>query len=752
MNDSKMRQVVMPLLFACGMLVSSRQSLAQYVQQGPKLVGTAAMAAARQGYSVALSADGNTAVVGGDIIDNYRGAAWIWTRDRGLWARSAKLSETGDRAVFQGIAVAISGDGLTVAVGGGYGASIWSANNGLWSQQASGLTGTYSYQQTMSVALSADGNTVIVGRPLEGGTFDGIGVNAGAALVWTRSGGVWTQQGPGLTGTGAIWNSEQGFSVSLSADGNTAIVGGPFDDPVPSDIASQQAASQGAAWIWTRSGGVWAQQGPKLVGKVATSEGFQGYSVALSADGNTAIIGGPGTVPGAASGGAICIWTRKGGVWTQQGPSLVASNGIYQGTSVSLSGDGNLAIVGSPSDPVAAWVWSRTNDVWSLQASKLVGMDASPPYYGSQSSQGYPIPGARQGKSVALSADGNTAIIGGPSDDFSGYGDTADHGYSSAGTGAAWIWTRSGSNWAQQGPKLTAPSPGKASQGGAVAISGDGNTAVVGGSSDHGGFGATWVWTRSGGTWTESAKLVGTAADGYSSSQGGALAISRDGNTVIVGASGDKGGTGAVWIFTRSGETWTQQGPKLVGSGAVTAANQGGTVALSADGNTALVGGYLDDSFYGVCCFPPSSVGAAWVWTRSGGVWSQQGPKLVGTGGDFSSSIGVGQGYSVALSADGNTALVGAVGDHAAWVWIRNGGVWTQQGSKLIGDGRSVALSGDGNTALLSASVWIRSSGAWKAHGQMGTNSGSRVSISRDGNTAILANPYEDKDVGAIYV
>ena len=734
----KIRPVVALLIVSIATLIP-HAVLAQYVQQGPKLIGTAAMGAARQGFSVALSADGNTAVVGGDRIDNYRGAAWIWTRDRGVWARSARLSETGDRAVFQGIAVAISGDGLTVAVGGGFGASIWTANNGVWSQQASGLPGAFPYQQSVSVALSADGNTLILGRPVEYGY-------RGGAYIWTRSGGVWTQQGQDLIGTGWSGNPEQGFSVSLSADGNTAIVGGPFNDPLPSDIASQAAPSQGAAWIWARSGGVWTQQGPKLVGKSATSEGFQGYSVAISADGNTAIIGGPGTVPRSASGGAVCIWTRRGEGWTQQGPSLATPIGIYQGTSVSLSGDGNLALVGSPSDPFAAWVWSRTNDVWSLQASKLVGTDASPPYYGSTIT--FP---ARQGKSVAISADGNTAIIGGPTDDYLGVGNTADQDYSFDGVGAAWIWTRSGSNWAQQGPKLTAPSPGTARQGGSVAISGDGNTAVVGGSYDHGGFGATWIWTRSGGTWTESAKLVGTAAGGFSA-QGCSSAISRDGNTVIVGAAADSGDIGAVWIFTRSGETWTQQGPKLVGSGAVSAAKQGTTVALSADGNTALVGGYADDSVSGgVCCFAPSTVGAAWVWTRSGGVWSQQGSKLVGTGGVYTYGLGVGQGYSVALSADGNTALVGAVGDHAAWVWTRNGGVWTQQGHKLIGDGSSVALSGDGNTALLSGSVWIRSSGVWKAHGQLGANS-SRVSISRDGNTAIVANPYEDKEAGAVYI
>src|SRR5258706_2646893 len=149
----KIRRLAVPLLFACGMLFSSRQSLAQYVQQDPKLVGTAAMGPARQGFSVALSADGNTAVVGGDIIDNHRGAAWIWTRDRGAWSRSAKLIETGNRAGFQGTAVAISGDGLALAVGGGHGASIWTPDQGVWSQQASGLTGTSPYQQTVSVAL-----------------------------------------------------------------------------------------------------------------------------------------------------------------------------------------------------------------------------------------------------------------------------------------------------------------------------------------------------------------------------------------------------------------------------------------------------------------------------------------------------------------------------------------------------------------------------------------------------------------------
>jgi hypothetical protein len=112
---------------------------------------------------------------------------------------------------------------------------------------------------------------------------------------------------------------------------------------------------------------------------------------------------------------------------------------------------------------------------------------------------------------------------------------------------------------------------------------------------------------------------------------------------------------------------FTQQGPKLVGTGAVGSyppgyADQGAHVALSGDGNTALVGGPTDNS----------NAGAVWVYTRSGGVWTQQGSKLVGTG-----AVGptVQQGDSVALSGDGNTAIVGGQEDNsltgAAWVFVQ---------------------------------------------------------------------------------
>jgi hypothetical protein len=354
--------------------------------------------------------------------------------------------------------------------------------------------------------------------------------------------------------------------------------GGPYDNN-----------ENGAAWVFTGSGGVWTQQGNKLVGTGAVAQAQQGWSVALSADGNTAIVGGPA--------------------------------------------DGN-------SSSGAAWVFTQSGDVWTQQGTKLVGTGAVGSF-------------AQQGWSVALSADGNTAILG-------GFGDNSD-------VGAAWIFTRSGGVWTQQGNKLVGTgSVGTAQQGKSVALSADGNTAIVGGSNDSARTGAVWVFTRSGGVWTQQGnKLVGTGAVGGIIFQGLSVALSADGNTAIVGGYADNSSAGATWVFTRSGGVWTQQGNKLVGTGAVGSARQGVSVAMSADGNTAIVGGPADGN--------PSS-GAAWVFTRSGGVWTQQGTKLVGTG-----AVGSLQGYSVALSADGNTAIVGGVGDNlfdgAAWVFTpsRNG-------------------------------------------------------------------------------
>jgi hypothetical protein len=184
-----------------------------------------------------------------------------------------------------------------------------------------------------------------------------------------------------------------------------------------------------------------------------------------------------------------------------------------------------------------------------------------------------------------------------------------------------------------------------------VALSADGNTALIGGCGDNSGIGASWVFTRSNGVWTQQGnKIVGTN-NVSNSGQGTSVALAADGNTALIGGPSDNSSTGAAWVFTRTNNLWTQQGSKLVGTGAVGSAYQG-MVALTADGNTALIGGQSDNS----------SMGAAWVFTRANNLWTQQGSKLVGTG-----AVGsAGQGSSVALSSDGTAALIGGLADNSS--------------------------------------------------------------------------------------
>jgi hypothetical protein len=454
------------------------------------------------------------------------------------------------------------------------------------------------------------------------GTKTGTGSNPVSPTASTAA--QFSQQGPKLVGTGAVGNANQGRSVSLSADGNTAIIGGYSDE-----------SGGGAAWVWTRSGEVWTQQGNKLVGSGAVGKAQQGQSVSCSADGNTAIVGG---LADNSSAGAAWVWTRSGGVWTQQGNKLVGSGAVgnaQQGQSVSLSADGNTAIVGGLADNSnagAAWVWTRSGGVWTQQGNKLVGSGA--------------VGTALQGYSVSLSADGSTAIVGGPLD--------------TSFAGAAWVWTRSGGVWTQQGNKLVGSGAvGVVEQGTSVFLSADGNTAIVGGAVDAG---AAWVWARSGGVWTQQGnKLVGS--DAVNAHQGQSVSLSADGNTAIVGGYGDNSNAGAAWVWTRSAGVWTQRGTKLVGSGAVGNAAQGVSVSLSADANTAIVGGSNDNS----------SAGAAWVFFASQSQepnWVLQSPTNSPTPRlDFAMTYDAARGQVVLFG--------GAGGSRDTWVW--DGTNWTQK-------------------------------------------------------------------------
>ncbi|MGH2854953.1 MAG: hypothetical protein ACRDLF_12270 [Solirubrobacteraceae bacterium] len=381
------------------------------------------------------------------------------------------------------------------------------------------------------------------------------------------------------------------------------------------------------------------QQGAKLTGGEERGGADFGDSVALSADGNTALVGGSGDNE---HQGAAWVFTRSGATWTQQGPKLVVSSPFKFGESVALSSDGDIALIGAPGsdhEVGAAWVFTRADSAWT-QGPELTTSEA----------------GASElsfGASVALSADGDTALIG--SNDGSG--------------GAAWVFARAGATWVQQGPKLTGAEG--SFFGLSVALSGDGDTALIGGGRAGGNAnGAAWVYTRSGATWSPGEQLTPSGVTG-DFLEPTTVALSAEGTTALIGGAGipTTGAGGDAWVYTRSGSTWVQQGPSLT-SGESGETGFGSSVALSADGSTALIGGRHDD---GGPITPGR--GAAWMFARSGSTWTERGPRL--TGGE--EAVGLAQfGASVALSADASTALIGGPGDsEELGVQGNRGAVWT---------------------------------------------------------------------------
>jgi hypothetical protein len=457
---------------------------------------------------------------------------------------------------------------------------------------------------------------------------------------------------------------ESETSISAVSPAGTGVV-----DVTVTTPAGTSATGSADEYLYT--------QGPEFTGAGESGEGSFGDSVALSADGDTALIGG---YADDGDEGAVWVFTRSGGTWTQQGTKLVgdcASSCAGQGegeiddggfgSSVALSADGDTALIGAPWDDGgvgsigagAVWVFTRSGGVWAQQA-KLVGDCASNCANEGTGAEGH----AAFGRSVAMSADGDTALIGAPSDDGA--------------EGAAWVFTRSGGAWAPQGPKLVGDCTGSCagegtgegpvgSFGDGVALSADGDTALIGASIDGGFTGSAWVFTRSAGAWAQQGPKLTPSNENGDGEFGGSVALSADGDTALIGGSHDNAQAGpnfwagAAWVFTRSGATWVQ-GPKLVGdcasscagqgSGEIGEGNFGDQVALSADGDTALIGAILDNDY----------TGAAWLFTHSGRAWIAQGQKLTAVGQGSQESLSGTFGAGIALSAEGTTALIGSPG------------------------------------------------------------------------------------------
>jgi hypothetical protein len=633
--------------------------------------------------------------------------------------------------------------------------------------------------QSAGTSLAMDSGILLVGAP--------VALGYGAVYVFVASGDSWILQ---QRLTAAVLQINEHFGTSVALSGDTALIGAEY-----SDVTEGGTDDGGAAYVFTRSGGLWAQQARLLASSSGQAPRF-GHAVALAGD--TALVGaysydGPSGVQGAAY-----VFVRSGSSWAQQAVLLANDGAAYDdfGFSVALSGD--TAVVGAfgarvnQDDDGKAYVFTRSQGSWKQRAklqsphpfvdhfgysvalsgdTLLVG---APNRIGSQTAQGaaYVFVGADKtwtlqaeltdaaapaysqlGFAVALAGD--TVIASAPGDDAT----------SGSGRGSASVFLRSGSSWSSQA-KLTASS-GDAI-GSSVALYGD--TAFVGSPFPDPSFtpyqGRAELFTRSGATWTSGAPVV-PPTQGATSDQFG-FAVAVNGDTALIAIPYDDVGTnsqqGSVQVFLRSADTWVRQAILTAADGAA-GDRFGSSVALA--GDTAVVGAY----------YANSAVGAAYVFVRSGSDWMQQ-SKLTAAEGQVNDQ------FARSVSLSGDTALIGASGAGgnrgSAYVFFRSGLAWMQQ-AKLVGDdsvkddffGFSVTVSGD--TALIgapsddigsqqsqgSAYVFLRSGASWSqqahfvdADGKEGDDFGRSTGLS--GDTALVGSPGSDRDekhnVGAGFV
>ena len=360
---------------------------------------------------------------------------------------------------------------------------------------------------------------------------------------------------------------------------------------------------------------------------IASGDNFS-YDVDISTDGNTVAVG---SLLGTSDSqkGAGYIFTRSGTTWSQEAklqPSDVAASD-YVGTAISISGDGNTLVINArghdsgQTNAGAAYIFTRSGTTWSQEA-KLVA-----------SSQGQYY---NFGVDVAISRDGDTVVVGSDGDSTGG-----------AQAGSAYVFTRSGTTWSQQAYIQCSDRAANDYFGQYLEVSSNGNDAIIGVRNKSGG-GAAYVFTRSGTTWSQQAKIV--SSDLQTGDDFGAnVDISDDGATVIVGATNeDTGATnvGAAYIFTRSGTTWSQQ-QKIQASDKEIYDNFGATVGLDTTGDLAIVGARYEDTDYG-------NAGAAYVFTRDGTTWSQE-SKITPTDSARASN----DQFGTSLAICSNTAIVG---------------------------------------------------------------------------------------------
>jgi uncharacterized protein (DUF2345 family) len=337
--------------------------------QQQELVASDGASGERFGFSVSIS--GDTAVVGG-----VAGKVYVFVRSDTRWTLQQEIFAPSDAANLAfGQAVAVAGDTLVVGAPNSFPftgvAFVYVRAGGTWTEQQELVASETTAGDFFGNSVAIDADTVVIGAP-DALSFDG------AAYVFVRSAGVWTEQQQ-LTANDSTGNDELGWSVAVNQD--TAVVGAPF-----------RGNNLGAAYVFVRSAGVWTEQQ-----ELSSGSGFEQVGFSVAVDGDTLVAGAPGI---AVSTGAAFVFVRAAGVWTEQQELRVSDGGRFDDFGWSVALEGNTTVIGAighASGTGAAYVFARVGTTWTLQ-QELSASDAAL--------------GDNFGNSVAISDD--TMIVGAP--------------------------------------------------------------------------------------------------------------------------------------------------------------------------------------------------------------------------------------------------------------------------------------------------------------------------------------------------
>ncbi|WP_434421592.1 FG-GAP repeat protein [Nannocystis pusilla] len=431
-----------------------------------------------------------------------------------------------------------------------------------------------------SVALSADGETLVVGAPLEsscasavnGDASDNGCTEAGAAYVFVRAGQTWTQQAY-LKPFNPDLQDQFGGMVAISGDGEVVAIGAWDEDSgafgIDGDAGDESAPTSGAVYVFARSGSGWSQQA-YLKPSNTKPDAWFGASLALSTDGDVLAVGAPGesssgtgvdafqTDSEAPASGAVYVFARGEDGWSQR-EFVKASNAEAEdgfGASVALAGDGRTLVVGapgedsgvageddSPHDNAAPWsgaayVFTADDGDWSQRAYLKAWNANVGDFFGGVVSI------SRDGQTIAVSADREGSAASGID------GDETDNSVPDA--GAVYLFARAGGSWVREA-YVKAPDTEPDRFGTSMALSADGSTLAVGAPSEDGtdvgvggdptnnsrkDSGAVFVYRRTPGSWQLQSYVKSPNSD-ENDRFGVALALSGDGTTLAVGASNE---------------------------------------------------------------------------------------------------------------------------------------------------------------------------------------------------------------------